>query len=501
MAERHQLTATDSSMLFMESGGNPNHIAPLIICDQSTIPGGQPLRLRQIKAKMEDALNGAPNFRRKLVRPPLGMGEPYWVDDEEFDVDFHLRHLGLPKPGDWRQLSIQVARLLARPLDMSRPLWEMYVIEGLDRVDKVPEGGFAILLKIHHAMLDGMGALTLMNGMFDNEPLPPPEPAPSTWRALPGPTPMEMFARNYVQSVTRPARMASQVGGLIRNRRRGEKPEPPIKPGGIAPKTPFNGLVDPSRVYDWRWYLLAEVKGLRALAPGSTVNDVALAIVTSALRRYLSAKKALPEANLVITVPFSIRSEATKDKPAGNEITMINVPVPTTVADPLERFRLIAAQMAFRKQAENMMSIKAITEITSQLPGRLMGLLGQATGLIANRTGRSLIANTLVTNVPGMTTPMYFCGARIINIGGGGPVLNGMGLAHLIGSYCEWFNVNVVACRTMLPDIDFYMQCIDEGLAEYLDLLAKQPPAEAQPKAPRQTGGKKAPARQAKSTA
>lgn len=481
MTELHQLSATDSAMLFVETANTPNHIAPLFICDPSTLPGGGKLRLKQIRAKMEQALEGAPNFRRKLMRAPLDIDEPYWVDDPHFDLDFHLRHIALPAPGDWRQLAIQFARLLSRPLDTNRPMWEMYVIEGLDRIDDLPPGAFAVMLKIHHSMVDGMGALALLTGMYEFEPKLPPEPSVPKWRPEPGPNVTEIWTRGYWHALTRPGRLAMRVGsllpGAVRERLSGGSEGAPIKSRAIAPKTPFNGQITPARVFDWWRHPLAEIKTLRGLAPGSTVNDVALAIVTGAMRRYLLAKGALPDSNLISLVPISIRSEATRDKSAGNEISLVNLPLPTTDADPLERLKLIAAQMAQIKNADRALSARAIADLTSSVPGALAGMAARAVSAIGDRSGRALATNTYVTNVPGMTVPMYFCGARIVNIGGGGPCMNNMGLVHLVGSYCEWFNVSVVGCRDLLPDIDVYMRCLDESVAEYKALLDSAPPA------------------------
>ncbi|QGN54219.1 wax ester/triacylglycerol synthase family O-acyltransferase [Novosphingobium sp. Gsoil 351] len=475
MAELHQLTSSDAAMLFLETPDTPNHIAPLIICDQSTVPGGTTLRLRQIKAKMERALDGAPNFRRRLVRPPLDIDNPYWVDDPNFDLDFHLRHLALPEPGDWRQLSIQVARLLSRSLDPNRPLWEMYVIEGLDRVVDLPPGAFAVLLKIHHAMMDGMGAMSLMDGMFDRSPLQPPEPSAAKWRPQPGPHMTEIISRGWLNAGLRFSKIGVRLNALaakaVRERLSGPTEESPI-PANAVPKTPFNGPLTPARVYDLKQYPLKRIKSLRSLVPGSTVNDVGLALITGALRRYLIGRNALPADNLICAVPVSIRSEASRNKPAGNEISAIYTPIPTGTEDPLERLRLIAAQMAQQKVLDRALSARSLVDLTSELPGTMGGLISRGMTAIGDRRGRALIANTLVTNVPGMSAPMYFCGARIVNIVGGGPCVTNMGLIHLIGSYCDLFNINVVGCRDLVPDIGFYMECVEDSVAEYFDLYA-----------------------------
>jgi diacylglycerol O-acyltransferase / wax synthase len=422
---------------------------------------------------MEDALDHAPVFRKKLVRSPLDLDNPYWVDDPYFSLDFHIRHLALPKPGNWRQLCIQLARLLSRPLDINRPLWEMYVIEGLNNVEGLPEGAFAVVFKIQHSMVDGMGFANLINSILDDSPVPPERVTKrEKWVPQPGPTTLEMAGKSWLHAVRRPwqfsARAAKLGTGLFKQalapkevQSDGER-----KRKGV-PKTILNGTITPSRVYDCAIVSLAEVKQMRRLAEGATVNDVVLAIVGGTLRRYLSAKQALPEESLVSAVPISTRSEKSKDQSTGNEMSAETVELFTDIADPVERLGHITKAMHRIKTAPNAMGVRAIMDLTADLPGSVTGMLMRGMEAVGNATGKAMLANTLVTNVPGMIKPMYMLGAKLIVPIGGGPCINNMGVIHLVSSYCEKFTITVVGCQSLLPDPDFYMQCLRESYAEY----------------------------------
>jgi WS/DGAT/MGAT family acyltransferase len=297
-------------------------------------------------AKMESAIEYAPNFGCRLVRVPLNIDNPYWYRDPKFDIEFHVRHLSLPRPGDWRQLCIQIARLISRSLDPSRPLWEMYVIEGLDKVKGLPRGCFAVVLKMHHAMIDGQGTMALLNSMLDTEPNPRRK---KKVMAASIPSPMEFLPSNMSMSLKAIRRLLSRPGqiarfavgtapALIRSQLRGTKPSVVAK--GV-PKTPFNDTITPGRVFDARFYDLEGVKQMRQLVPGSTVNDVVLAIISGALRLYLSSKQALPEDTLVVSVPISLRTKETANNASGNELVPYNVPLCTHIVDPVERLQAI----------------------------------------------------------------------------------------------------------------------------------------------------------------
>jgi diacylglycerol O-acyltransferase / wax synthase len=472
-----QLSPTDSQMLHMETRNSPNHLATLMLFDQSTAPGGK-VRFKDIMGEFDVLIDHVPRFRQKLLHVPLSLDDPYFVDDPYFDIEFHVRHLALPKPGDQRQLCIQIARLMSRTLDPSRPMWEAYIIEGLDNVEGVPAGSFALFIKMHHSMIDGMGVIAMINAMLSEAPQPY-QARKSTWVAQSGPGSLEMLGMAWFNTVTRPGktfmRFAPMATGLIREKLGAPeiKTTEDHKTGLVAPMTPLNGKLTSSRVFDYRSYTLAQIKQIRVLAAGSTINDVVIALVAGCMRRYLKLHDALPEKSLVTTVPISIRSEATKGNASGNEVTAANVPLFTDLDDPVERLDRIRGWMQKVKESQNTVSAQAMVEMSNAMPGMVAGTLFRAVTAVAGMTGTQAIANTTVTNVPGPQKPMYFLGARLAQLGGCAPVIANMGVLHCVGSYDGSLTLNMNGCRDLLPDPEVYMDCLDQSFSEYMKLSEK----------------------------
>src|SRR5690606_6835399 len=416
-----QLSPADSQMLFIESPAAPNHVAPLSIYDPSTAPGGK-VTFKGILANLESRLHLAPAFRRKLLRVRLDIDEPYWVDDPDFDLEYHVRHLALPKPGDWRQLCILVARLISRPLDHSRPMWEMNVIEGLDNIEGLPPGCFAILFKIHHAMIDGKAGVELINALHDLEPTPPapkrivdsepwqPEPIPSQW---------QLATVGLKRLAWKPGQMlrlaARTMPGLITNSKK-------IKVPFRVPKPPLTGQLTGARVYDARFFDLGDFKTMRQLMPGSTINDLALSIVSGALRHYLQARKSLPKEALIASAPISIRSADSTSQNEGNELIIQNIPIYSNIADPEKRLTAICEAMRDTKEYVNAVGAKKLSEVSTAIPGRVGGLMANAMNLVAEMSGETMMCNTVITNVPGVQVPLYMTGAKAVMMCGGGPL-------------------------------------------------------------------------------
>src|SRR5438105_1841509 len=201
-----QLTGLDASFLALDSHRTPMHVTALAIYDQASAPGGK-VTFKQILAHVDSRLERVPNFRQRVVGVPFGLDQPYWVDDPNFDLEFHVRHIALPKPGDWRQLCIQAARLHARPLDHDHPLWEMYVIEGLDNVPGLPKGSFAMVAKIHHAAIDGVSGVELIAAIHDLEPDAKPRPPKQSWSPDPVPGSRDLLGRTMLNNVLYPFRL------------------------------------------------------------------------------------------------------------------------------------------------------------------------------------------------------------------------------------------------------------------------------------------------------
>jgi diacylglycerol O-acyltransferase len=422
---------------------------------------------------VERRLERVPNFRQRIVTVPLGLDLPYWVDDPHFDLEFHVRHIALPKPGDWRQLCIQAARLHARPLDRTRPLWELYVIEGLDRVEGFPRGAFAILSKIHHAAFDGVsGTEDVHAALHDVEAGAGAAPAAGgparpAWVPERQPSPLGLVTAAAVHRAGRPwhhgllaARAVPVVGHGIatRVRRQGL-----ARPRLGVPRTRFSGRVSAHRVTDGRRFPLAELKRIKAAVPGATINDVVLAIVGGGLRRYLDAKDELPDQSLVALAPVSVRTGVSVGQ-GGNQVLTMTVPLATDVGDGLDRLEAVHRASLASKERRSAVRARLLMDWTRCMPFSLAGLGARALPLLGGRV--SMVANVVVTNVPGPQVPLSMGGARMVAMHGLAPIVDGAGLTHVVFSYCGTVMLTFTACRAMLPDPAFYAQCLEDSYAE-----------------------------------
>ncbi|PLW83714.1 wax ester/triacylglycerol synthase family O-acyltransferase [Kineobactrum sediminis] len=456
----HQLSGLDATFLYAEVNNSPMHIAPLTIYDPSTT-GTDVVRFKDILQTFANRLHRSPVFKRKLAMVPLNLDQPYWVEDENFDLEFHVRHIALPKPGDWRQLCILVARLHARPLDRARPLWEAYVIEGLDNVAGLPKGCFAMFLKIHHAAIDGASGVEIISAIHDLTPVPPPprEEAPPPMDR--GPGNLEMLWRAYKANLRAPLQLARLVTQGIPAWRRvhaGVKAKK-FRTLGEKERTRFNAAISPHRVFGAADFDLALVRQMKEAATGATVNDVILSIVGGALRLYLLDKQELPERSLVAGAPVNVRPQ-TDTGSAGNQVSMMSIALRTDITDPLARLQAVHDEAVGSKAYHQAVGARLMTDMTQSLPAELAALAVRAalgSGLMA---GMKPIFNTIVTNVPGPQVPLYMGGAKVVRSYGLGPCADNLGLFHAVTSYNGQIAIAFQACRQMMPDPGFYEQCL-----------------------------------------
>jgi diacylglycerol O-acyltransferase len=465
-----QLSAHDASFVYLETPKAHMAGGSLLIYDPSTAPGGR-VTFKGILENLERRLHLASIFRQKLVHVPMDLDHPYWVDDADFDLEYHVRHIGLPKPGDWRQLCIQCARLLARPLDMSKPLWEMYVIEGLDNVDGVPPGSFAMFSKTHHAAMDGTTGMEMLNALHDQDPTAEPPAPPGEWRPEREPTPFELVARASATNMLRPMRLATAMsrvfGGSEAFSRRTLMGEVQLPPPLPVPATPFNRNVSAHRVVEGRRFGLDDIKQIKTSVAGATVNDVVLTIVGGALRRYLQAHDALPADSLVAMCPISLRAKDERSS-GGNQVGAMTVPLGTHLADPSRRLEAVHVATAQSKLVQEALDARQMTELAQHLPGALMGAgarLSSDVGL-ATASAAPPPYNTVVTNVPGPQHPLYSAGARLVAMYGLGIVHDGMGLMNVVSSYCGELTISATSDRDMMPDPAFYAECLVSSFEE-----------------------------------
>ena len=460
-----QLSGHDASFLYMETPRAPMSGGGLNIYDPSTAPGGR-VTFKGILGHFESRLHLAKSFREKLAYVPFGLDHPWWVEDRDFDLEYHIRHIALPKPGDWRQLCIQTARLISRPLDMARPLWEVYVIEGLDNVEGVPPGSFALVSVGHHASMDGVSGMEMTTATHDlSADVEPPAPPAEPWTPDREPTPWELLTRASVNNLRSPAHMTRVVGRTVRGLGRLPGPlarrEAALPPRNVV-RTRFNATVSAHRVLEGCRFDFATVRRMKEAIPGATVNDAVLTIVGGALRMYLDSKGELPDEPLVVMAPVSVRDEAERGT-AGNQVSAMFVSLRTDIEDPVKRLAAVHDSTTKSKALNNAIGAKTLTEITTLVPGQLAGLAARTSSRLgmANRTNPPY--NTVVTNIPGPRVPLYLAGAQLVAMFGFGMIHDGMGLMHVVNSYLDDLVVSVTSDREMMPDPAFYAECLTDS--------------------------------------
>ena len=472
-----QLSWTDDMMLRAETPATPLQIQMLLIYDPSTAPGRK-VTFKGILEELDARLHLADVFRRRLTELPGGLHRPYWVDDPSFDLEYHVRHIGLPQPGDWRQLCIQVARLHARQIDLRRPPWEITVIEGLNSVPGVPKGSFAMALKLHHCAVDGMASVQMIAALHDlAADSPRPAGPDSPWRPGPLPSTADLLARTAINAALHPLRAGTVLVSSAPKAVRGLAGLPGKLVGGVAsrvaggsvssfpPKTRFNQTVSPHRVFEARFHYLADFKRIKACVPGSTVNDVALAYVGGALRKYLNAHGELPDESLVAACPISLR-EAGDESSRGNMLFGRLQTLGTDIADPLERLAAIAEASAGSRSGSDQSIRTQLVDLIGTVPTSLVGMTAKAASVLP--FSGPTIANTTVTNVPGPTEPIFFSGARIVRAAGLGPLVAGLNLIHVVASYNGTLSISATADRDALPDPATYAECMERAFQELL---------------------------------
>ncbi|MEO0981313.1 MAG: wax ester/triacylglycerol synthase family O-acyltransferase [Pseudomonadota bacterium] len=492
-----QLQGMDASFVALEQRNAPMHIGSILIYDPSTAPGGF-VRFKDILRFYEQRMQLSKTMRQRLVRVPFNIDYPYWIEDPDFDLEYHVRHVALPKPGDWRQLCIQAARLFARPLDLTRPPWEFTVVEGLDNVDGVPKGAYAIVTKVHHAAIDGMSGIDMMQALHTPTASTAPPNEPDLWKPERTPNPVGTFAKGYVRAWINPIRQigvaAQAAPGVLRTARGMIKREYGLTTALRAPKTRFNVKVSPNRVVEGRTFELAHIKAIRALSDGSKVNDVLISIIGGGLRKYLNAKGELPKTTLTAMAPISVRAETEKNT-MGNQVAAMIAPLGTHIGDPAERLQYVHAETMKSKAMTNALGARQMTEASKVSPALFMALGAQLYTRLGVADYMKPMINTVVTNVPGPPIPIYSAGAQLISMHGLLCLLDGMALGHVVQSYVDQATIGFTACRNAMPDPDFYSRCLQDSFEEHavaagIDLAPPKP--KRKPAAKKRAPAKKA---------
>jgi WS/DGAT/MGAT family acyltransferase len=479
----------------METPSVFGHVSSLNLYDPTSAPGGGGLEAtkRLILERIDDL---AP-FRRRLVEVPFGLDMPYWVEDPDFDIDYHVRHHAVPPPGTPEQLGEVVSRIIARPLDRKRPLWELYVIEGVD-------GGkmIAQLTKIHHATIDGASGALMLSSILDTDPDFRPVGGPTPWEAERIPSDQELLGRTALEYIRRPEKFvrlsirsmrevadATQSGGLramadliaqpmpgplgkiMRTRLRAQHGEevdmPPPLPPTQAPRTPWNRPITPHRRFAFTTIPLEEARNVRR-AHGCTFNDVVMALCSGAIRRYLIEHDALPTEPLIAMVPVSVRT-GNETELYQNRVSGVLANLATDEADPVKRLRAVSRSMTSAKKDLAAIPAEALQDFTQFAPpavaARAMRMYSRLR--IADRMNPPF--NLIISNVPGPSAPLYSAGARLEHFYPVSAVADGQGLNMTVQSYNGNLDFGFVACRDLVPDLwtvtDYLQEASEELLA------------------------------------
>ncbi|MCW2983211.1 MAG: wax ester/triacylglycerol synthase family O-acyltransferase, partial [Conexibacter sp.] len=466
MAQQHldRLTAIDASFLAQEGPASHMHIGGIVICE-GPAPGYEEM-LDHIRTR----LHLVPRYRQRLAQPPLETGRPLWVDDPTFNLEYHVRQTALPAPGSEAQLMRLVARIMSQQLDRSKPLWEMWIIEGLE------EGGFALISKTHHAMVDGISGVDLATVMFDLSPIPPEVPhSDEPWRPHAEPTGAELVAGGALGLAKTVVGGMAGALGIVRNPQAtlaalGEAAEGlgEVVWAGLnaAPETPLNVEIGPHRRYRVVRNQLEDFKEVKN-AFGGTVNDVVLTIVTGALRDWLHSRGVRTEGlELRALVPVSTRSKDEQGQ-LGNRITVMRGPLPVYIEDPIARLRAVKASMDGLKESKQAVGAEVLTGVQSFAPPTV---LAQASRL--NFSTR--LFNLIVTNVPGPQLPLYVRGREMHDVFPIAFLPKGHALAIAIMSYNGQMNFGLLGDYDALPDLDRIGDGIEASLAELLALARRR---------------------------
>ncbi|MHB1808387.1 MAG: WS/DGAT/MGAT family O-acyltransferase [Solirubrobacteraceae bacterium] len=465
MAQRHldRLTAIDASFLHQESSDSHMHVGGLTV-----IEGPAP-HVDELLEQVRRRLHLVPRYRHKLAHTALDSGRPVWVDDPSFNLEYHVRHTALPSPGDWQQLRELTARIFSQALDRSKPLWEMWLIEGLQ------DRRFALISKNHHALIDGVSGIDLATVLFDLSPAPPPIKPPSrAWRPHREPSTLELLGIATKGAIRAASELASGVIDAVSHPERavqnaleaaegiGELVWAGLNP---APPTPLNVEIGPHRRFVGVTNDLDDFKLVKN-AFGGTVNDVVLSVVTGALRSFLIARGLRTEGlEMRALVPVSVRA-ADQHHHLGNRIAVMRGPLPIYIADPLHRLRFVKEAMEGLKESKQAMGAEMLTNVQNFAPPTV---LAQASRL--NFSTR--LFNLIVTNVPGPQLPLYVLGRRMLHAYPVAFLPQHHALAIAIMSYDGEMNFGLLGDFDALPEIDTIGEQIEAELANLVALAAQ----------------------------
>jgi diacylglycerol O-acyltransferase len=465
VANTDRLTGLDSSFLHLERGPTHMHVAACAVFE------GPAPDYDELVETVQSRLHLVPRYRQRLAFVPLGQGRPVWVDDPHFNISYHVRHTALPEPGDDQQLMRLTGRVFSQALDRSKPLWETWMVEGLAR------GRFALLSKTHHALVDGVSGVDIMNVLFDVSPDPMPVAPPDhEWTPRPLPSGAQLLADALLERATVPGEIARGVRAVVRGPRRMARrmADDALALGALAwsglqpaPPSRFNTSVGPHRRFTWVHGDLAQFKAIKNTL-GGTVNDVVLAAVAGGLGRYMRHYGDPTDGvELKAMVPVSVRADVEKGA-LGNRVAAMWAPLPVGIVDPVQRLQTVSESMREVKESGQAVGAQVLTSLSGFAPTTIVS---QAARLQA----RQRLFNLVVTNVPGPQMPLYMLGRQLEAIYPMVPLANNTALGIAIMSYHGQLNFGLAADYDALSDLSRLASDLQEAIAELAAAAAPGP--------------------------
>ena len=460
-----RLSPLDASFLHIEDDVNHMHIGSIGIFE------GPPPSYPDLTRSIGSRLALVPRYRQKVATVPLSLARPVWTDDPHFNIEYHVRHTALPAPGGEDELRRLVGRLMSLPLDRAKPLWEIWMVEGLH------DGRWAMVSKVHHCLVDGVSGTELLAVILDLSPDAPP-PVDDDWRPAPQPSALDLVRDAATGFAGSPYEQARAVGSVVRRPRRILDSALEVAKGSLAlssivrptPPTSLNGPIGPHRRYEWATADLDDIKTIRGAHRG-TVNDVVLTLITRGFRDLLLARGEDVSDRVIRTlVPVSVRPRgatgtAEGDGTLANKVSAMFAELPVGIDDPVERLHAITDQLANLKQSKQALAGEAITSLGGFAPAMLLSLGMRVATRAARRMGN---LDTVTTNVPGPQFPLYCCGRRLLKARPYVPLAAPLRVGVAIFSYDGEMSFGITGDYDTAADIDVLATGISEGLAELL---------------------------------
>ena len=467
-----QLNAQDVGFIYQESIKTPMHISSLGIFDQSTA-NTQRTSKKQIIEYLSQRVHKAPILRQKLLHTPLEWERPYWLNDAEFDMDYHVRRIQLQAPGNKDQLNALVSTLMQTPLDMDKPLWEIYFIEGLNDFPDIGQNSFAMLTKIHHSCVDGGSGNNLYAALVDVEQQPENMVMAGAVDEASVPGRYEMLAnaygRNTVSAIEQTIALSKRLPSLAKVANQLYRGEKQAGASLSVPLTRFNRTPDAERSLASTAFDLAAIKAMRRSIPGITMNDVVGCIIAGGLRAFLQAKGELPETSLGAMMPKNLRKGVEHKASSGNKVGGLFACIHTNIEDPKQRLQAINQSTKAAKAFADEMDTAAF--FPNMMGGFLYPKAGKALmklmqkHRLMERVGPVML-NTVITNVIGPPVDLFHAGAIQHSFVGMPPLIDGVALCHAVFTHKKQVTLAVVSCPAMIDDGQFYIQCMEQSFLQ-----------------------------------